>query len=103
MRVKAIFQLNAGMREDFAKLALQADQPLDVRTGDPRPEHLGAAKVGKGADVLDHKRESPFLRDHPAKLGFKQFDVRDRKMAKKMQRQMDPRHVITAQAVIERL
>ncbi len=88
--MKAVFDRDAGLSKGIGQIRLQADQSRQIPAGDAGPQHARTPDIRKGANPLRGEMKARMLSDDRRERGRQSLDIHARKVAKKVERQVDP-------------
>jgi len=88
--MKPILDRDAGLSKGMAQIPLQADQSRQIPAGNAGPQHARTPDIRKGANPLRREMKPRMLSDDRRERGRQSLDIHARKVAKEVQRQVDP-------------
>ncbi len=103
MGMEAVFDADAGVAQQLGQLGLQGGELRQGGTRDSCPEDLGPADVWKRANADRLEPEAAVPPHQWREVGLQGLDLGQWEMAQEVQCEMDPRHLVDANPLVERL
>jgi hypothetical protein len=101
--MKPIFDRHAGLAQRIAKVRLHADQSWQLGAGDAGPQNARASDIGEAPNPLNGEAKTLMSPGDGGQRGRQVLDIRARKVAQEMERQVDPFEGIDPNDVAKRL
>jgi hypothetical protein len=88
--MKAVFDRDAGLSKGIAQIPLQAGQSRQLTAGNAGPQDARTPDIRKSANPLGGEMKAWMLSDDRTERGRQSLDIAPWKVAKEVERQVDP-------------